>query len=357
MALHKLFPKAPLYTSVYDEDTATWAKTFDVRTSFLQDIPFAKQNHRQFLPLMPSAFESFDLSEFDCVISITSAEAKGVVVSPNTFHICYLLTPTRYLWSHTYEYQTGVLKPLKAFVFSILRRWDYKVAQNLDVIIPISKLVQVRTEKYYRRQTEPVIYPPFSLSDTVLPKQNTVFTDKEYFLAIARMVSYKKIPLCIQACVEMKKQLVLIGDGPQASEVEQAIQKFDPEKKFVHWFKSVSDQDLAQAYSHAKAFLLPAEEDFGITALEAQAHGRPVIVYHRSGAAETVIDQTTGIHFIEQNVTHLKKAMQMSEAKHWDSDVIKLHATQYNEQKFLAQFETAVKKAWTKHLSSQKGTV
>jgi glycosyltransferase involved in cell wall biosynthesis len=346
LALQKIFPQAPLYTSVYDAKKAVWAKNFDVRTTYLQAIPFAKQAHRELLPLLPQAFEHLDLSEYDVVISVTSAEAKGVIVRPDALHICYLLTPTRYLWSHTHEYQAGFLKPLKAYIFSKLRDWDFKAAQKPNVIIPISKLVQKRCLKYYQRKTEPVIYPPCSL--TINPQNlTTTFHDvSDYYLVVSRLVDYKNVDLCIEACVNTEKKLVIVGDGPAASQIRSFIDTKDPKLKYIHWYTQLSDEELQRAYSASRALLLPAEEDFGITALEAQAFGKPVIVYYYSGAAEVVVDQKTGIHVRTQTVDAFSKAILDLEQKKWNSDVIKSHASAYNEQAFTDQFTKAVQKAW-----------
>lgn len=348
-ALHKIFPDAPLYTSVYDKEVANWAKDFDIRTSYLQELPLAKQAHRELLPLMPSVFEHLHLQQYELIISITSAEAKGVNIHRNALHICYLLTPTRYLWSHTHEYQTGLLAPLKALMFSKLRAWDFKAAQKPDVIIPISKLVAHRTKKYYQRETAPVIYPPFNLEHKV-DKQEKTFRDlKDYFLIVSRLVGYKKVELCVYACIQLQKQMVLVGDGPDSARIEKLISQKDPHHKYIHWFRRLSDDDLQQAYSASKALLLPAEEDFGITALEAQAFGKPVIVYQHSGAAEVVLENTTGIHFSEQTIEALSTAILETEKKVWKTDVIKSHATQYNEQAFMDQFRKAVTTAWQQH--------
>ncbi|MEO8581075.1 MAG: glycosyltransferase [Patescibacteria group bacterium] len=352
LALHKIFPDAPLYTSIYDRSVAKWAKVFDVRTSYLQEIPFAKQHHRELLPLMPSAFEHLDLSRYDLVISITSAEAKAVQVSPRALHLCYLLTPTRYLWSHTFEYQTGILKPIKAFVFSLLRRWDFKVAQKPTAFIPISRLVQQRCEKYYRRKTLPVIYPPFSLNSQ-LPEKSSQFKGlSDYYIVVSRLVGYKKIELCIKACISLKRKLLIIGDGPDDSKVSRLIEFLDPESQFIFWYERLSDAELKQAYASSIALLLPAEEDFGITALEAQAFGKPVLVFRHSGAAEVVKEGKSGIHFSHQTTNSLSTAMLELEKKHWDSDVIKSLTSQYNEQAFIEQFHETVLTAWNNH---QKG--
>lgn len=356
LSLHELFPDAPLYTSVYDAKVADWAKVFEVRTSYIQEIPFSAQKHRQLLPLMPSAFEQFNLDEFELVISISSAESKAVRPKSGALHICYVLTPTRYLWSHTYEYQTGILAPLKALFFSKMRKWDYKVAQKPDLYIPISKLIQKRVEKYYRRTTAPVIYPPFTLKDKSSLTQDNFNNLKDYYLVVSRLVGYKKIKLCIQTCIELQKQLVIIGNGPDYFDIQEFIELFDPQHNLIHWFPSVSDEELVNAYKSAKAFLLPAEEDFGITALEAQSVGIPVVVFKHSGAAEVVIDNKTGIHFDEQTVEALKKAILKLEQQEWNSDAIKSHTEQYNEQSFLTNFAQSIEIAWKHHLLLKKGS-
>lgn len=353
LALHKLFPHSPLYTSLYDPSVAKWAQVFDVKTSYLQEIPFAKQKHRELLPLMNSAFEHFDLSNYDLVISVTSAQAKAVNVRKGALHICYLLTPTRYLWSHTHEYQTGLLKPIKAWIFSQLRRRDFHIAQKPDIIIPISKLVQKRTKKYYRRKTEPVIYPPFTFQPATQHFEHSFNGLSKYYLVVSRLVEYKKVHLCIETCAELKKPLVIIGEGPEHNTTKALIEKLDPEGIYIHWYQHLSDEQLQQAYFSSKALLLPAEEDFGITALEAQAFGKPVVVYQQSGAAEVVQEKVSGIHFSSQTKKALSLAISQLEKNDWDSTVIKSNMAAYNEQAFVDQFQKAVQQAWEHH---QKGS-
>lgn len=341
IALHKLFPNAPLYTSVYDADKAKWASVFSVKTSFLQHIPFAKQYHRQLLPLMLLAFRQFDFSGFDVVISISSAEAKAVRIFPPTFHLCYLLTPPRYLWSHTHEYQTGPLKFLKAIIFSKFRGIDFQTTQSIDMIIPISYLIKKRAEKYYKRSISAVIYPPFLTLPSPSKKPNLPTHFEQFFLVVARLVSYKKVTMAARTCINMKQPLIIVGKGPDEQSLENLLQELDAEHKTVLWFRTVSDEKLASLYQECTGFLLPAEEDFGITALEAQAYGKPVVVYHRSGAAEVVIDGVTGIHIHEQTQSALEQGIKVTLRKKWDSNSIKKHAKAYNEENFLQQFQAA----------------
>jgi len=343
ISLQKLFPDAPLYTSVYDKRQATWADSFEVRPSRLQFFPFSSCFHREYLPLMPWAFSTLNLDEFDIVISVTSAQAKGITVGPKTLHVCYLLTPTRYLWSHTLEYQKGLLQPLKTVVCSVMRVWDYWASQKPDIIIPISEVVKKRAEKYYRRKIEPVIYPPFQPFEQMVvnPKQ-----EGQYFLVVSRLVDYKKIEIAIQACVAQNQALLIVGDGPNKGALQE-------KSHLVRFRSGLSSSQLASVYAQAKALLLPAEEDFGLVALEAQSFGIPVIVYSRSGAAEVVIDGETGIHVSEQTAQAFSQAIGIFSQTEWKKQAIQNHSKQYNERVFHNHFLTAVEKQF----EESKGTL
>ncbi len=354
--LHHIFPDAPLYTSVYNPQQATWAADFKVVTSFLQHVPILHHFHRILVGFMPLAFETLDFSQFDLVISITSAEAKGVLTSPNQLHLCYLLTPTRYLWSHRAEYQrdwfTGWLRKL---VFGYLRWWDRAACWRPDQIIPISKLVQARTQQFYGRQTLPVIYPPVSLLETA----DTSFDEKPhsvpselpspYFIIVARLVSYKRIDLAIQACQQLHRNLLIIGEGPDHARLQNIIhqtQSAGDANPQITIISNVSSQALPWYYQHAVAFLAPGEEDFGIAVLEAQLAGKPVIVYKNSGAAELILDQQTGLILEEQTVSDLTSKIKKLESIDWDEQLIRHHLRNYDTVQFQEQFKAAVLEQW-----------
>src|SRR3989344_2252172 len=213
LALHELFPDAPLYTSVYNPKNASWANIFSIKTSFLQSIPFAKSAHEYFPILMPLAFESFSFERFDLVISVTSESAKGIITLPKTMHICYCLTPTRYLWSGYSDY---FLNPvLKFFAFPIvayLRFWDKIAIDRPDFVIAISNEVRKRIKKYYHKDVS-VIYPPLAMEDS----GNTSRKRGKYFLVVSRLVPYKRIDLAIKACNELGLQLKIVGTGTEIS--------------------------------------------------------------------------------------------------------------------------------------------
>ena len=283
LALHEMFPSAPLYTSVYDVNGAPWAKVFpEIRTSFLQKFPFAKSNHEFLAPLMPIAFESFDFSGFDIVISVTSEAAKGIKTKPGTLHVCYCLTPTRYLWSHHNEYFKGAsFKGVTKSIVKYLRRWDKIAAYRPDVIIGISSEVQNRIKKYYKRDSA-VVFPP---TNTSLLYSNEV-KPKKYYLLVSRLdFGYKKVELAIEAFNRLGKPLVIVGTGREEVRLKRMA------VKNIKFAGRVSEEELIKYYQGAKALIMPQEEDFGIVSVEAQSHGVPVIAFKKGGAIDTVIRQ------------------------------------------------------------------
>lgn len=307
-ALHEIWPDAPLYTAVYNKDTAPWADSFDVRLSFLQNFPLAKTKHELYPWLTPLAFESFNFDSYDVVISITSAEAKGIITKPQTLHICYCLTPTRYLWSGYNEYfKDPIKKFLTKPVINYLKSWDKTAAQRPDIYIAISKEVQKRINTYYDRKSE-VIYPPVSANvilsevkdparptktrgDSSLSVQNDNAVRGKYFLIVSRLVPYKKIDIAVRAFNSLGWPLVIVGDGSERKKLEAVA------KKNITFTGLISDEKLTNLYLNCQALVFPGVEDFGITPLEAQAAGKPVIAYGKGGARETIIEGKTGLFF------------------------------------------------------------
>ena len=347
-ALHEIWPEAPLFTSVYDSNGADWAKGWDLRTSFLQSIPFAKKWHEGFGWMMPLAFESFDFSEFDVIISVTSEAAKGIITNPRQLHICYLLTPTRYLWSHANDYLSEVpkiLRPLARIVQVKLRIWDYMAAQRPDYIFAISEHVKKRCWKYYRREAE-VIYPmlPLVLKRSHLSvRQGETLSDKEYFLVVSRLVPYKRIGLAIEACNKLKLPLVIVGTG---SEEEKLKRLAGPTIKFTGY---LTDQELVEYYRNTKAVIMPQEEDFGLTAVEALSLGVPVISYKYSGAAEIIRDGKTGILFEEQSADSLANALKKFDKLAFQEN---FRYKGFFNNEFQKTFKDRINKLWIKHQTS-----
>ncbi len=294
LALHRLFPDAPLYTSVYSRENASWAKVFNIVPSFLNSIGIFQTRH-EFIPfLMPFAFESFDFSQFDLVISITSGEAKGIVTKPETVHVCYCLTPTRYLWLDNVDYFTGrlgtAIKFINRPIVSLLKIWDMVAKERPDYFFAISDLVKKRLKKYYHKDSI-VIYPPL---DPFFEKK-VENKNGDYYLVVTRLVGYKRIDLAVLAANKLGFPLKIVGVGREL----EGLKKIAGET--VEFVGPQSESQLQALYSACKAVIIPGEEDFCLTSVEAQASGKPVIAYKHSGVKESVIDGTTGMLFDDQS--------------------------------------------------------
>lgn len=342
LALHELFPDAPLYTSVYDKKKAPWAEVFNIKTSFLQKIPFASGNHELLALFMPLAFESFSFDEYDLVISLTSEAAKGIVTKPETLHLCYLLTPTRYLWSGYDEYfKNDLLKFVIAPLVNRLRRWDQIAAQRPDAYVAISKEVQKRIKKYYGRESE-LIYPSAILEDQK-QIQNSKFKIKDtgYFLIVSRLskfTQYKRIDLAIDACNELNLPLKIIGSGSWENELKAEA------GRTIEFLGKVEDDELIEYYKNCKALIFPGNEDLGLVMIEAQMQGKPVIAYNAGGAMELVIHEKTGILFDEQTKNSLVKALQKFQKLKFDPMVCRKNVERFKMVQFRENFLSVVNK-------------
>lgn len=356
LTLHKMLPRAPLYTSVYNAKTAEWASVFPkVHTSFLQKIPFLRTRHELLAPLMPLAFESFNFGEFDLVISVTSESAKGIITKPGTKHICYMLTPTRYLWSGHNEYFKGrTLKGVVGPIIKYLRYWDKVAAQRPDVIVAISSEVQKRIRKYYARESE-LIYPPVELSQfgKVLSKINikksphinstSLHRDVEnnaheqdkgdsYYLVVSRLVTYKRVDLVIKTFNKFNNKLVVVGTGRE----EKRLKKMAG--KNIIFTGHLTDKELLNYYINAKALIFPQVEDFGLVAVEAQAAGTPVIAYKAGGAQDTVVEKKTGVFFKSQTKESLAKAIKRFEKLKFSKSDLTKNAERFSKDRFKREF-------------------
>ena len=328
LQLHQLFPDAPVYTSVYHPDKVDASfRDIDVRTTFLQKLPFGKTKYQQYLPLMPLAFEQLDMREYDLILSSNHACSKGIIPSPHALHICYSHTPMRYAWSGFHEYreheQVGWLKSkLMTPLLHYLRMWDRQSADRVDHFIANSHEVAQRIRKYYRRDST-VIHPPVHI-----PEQAVLGEDEGYYLIVSRLVAYKRVDLAIEAFNRLGKPLLVIGDGPERKNLERLA---GPTVKLLG---KRDDQEVQRCYQRCKAFVFPGEEDFGITPIEAQSYGKPVIAYGRGGVLDTVIGERTGLFFAEQRVDALVDAVRVFESRTFDSLQIREHATGFSEDVF-----------------------
>lgn len=323
----EIYKDAPIYTTFYNpEKLDEKLKNIDVKTSYLQKKKMV-ENHKKYFPFMPMAFEKFDLNEYDVVLSSSSSCAKGVLTKPGSIHVCYCHTPMRYAWEKRDEYTEGMGKLKKKLVEILLhymRIWDVASANRVDYFIANSTEVQKRIKKHYKRDAV-VINPPvrcnlFNISET----------DGDYYFVLSRLVGYKRFDLAVQACKELGKKLVVIGDGPEREKLEKIA---DGDKNIIFMGRQ-PDEVVKKYMSECKALIFPGEEDFGIVPVEAQACGRPVIAFGKGGVLDSVINEKTGLFFEEQTAESLKKAIEKFETMKFDKQEIREHALEFDEVVF-----------------------
>jgi glycosyltransferase involved in cell wall biosynthesis len=326
-----------------------------VKTTFIQRLPFARTKFRQYLPLMPLAIEQLDLSAYDLVLSSSHAVAKGVITGPHQLHVSYVHSPVRYAWDlqHQYLAEAGLTRGLKSAIARLslhyLRLWDLRTANGVDAFVANSGFIRKRIAKVYRRDAE-VIYPPVDVAN--FPLRNPANGPGTYYLTASRMVPYKRVPLIVEAFSRMPdRQLVVIGDG---SEFEKARAKATPNISLLGY---QGQAELVRHLQSAKAFVFAAEEDFGITPVEAQACGTPVIAYGRGGSLETVRGlpedgaQRTGLFFHEQSVDAIVDAVQRFEAlpQAISPQACHDHAKGFALSEFRRKFAALVQMHWERH--------
>jgi len=302
LALHRIFPEAPLYTLVYDSNGSKWAKVFNVNPTFLNNIPPLRSKHELLSPIAPMAFETLDFSNFDLVISVTSSDAKSVITKPHTLHVCYCLTPTRYFWSGEKEYgRDPKMKYLPKMIKNYLRTVDLLTSKRPDEYIAISNEVKNRISRYYNRDSV-VIYPP--IEDLFFRTKPTSLHRRKYYLVVSRLVPYKKVDLVIRVFNKRSGPLLVIGSGSELTRLRKLA------RGNITFLENVDDSSLCKHYLQAKAVIFPQYEDFGLVPLEAQACGTPVIAFGKGGAVETVIHGKTGVLFHRQSVKSLMHAIE-----------------------------------------------
>lgn len=334
MAFHDIFPDAPIYTSIYDPRRVDPAfQKMDVRTSFMQKLPLVTKHHQPYLPFYPFAMESLDLRGYDLVLSSSSAFGKGVITRPETLHICYCHTPMRWCWAYD-EYvereQLGkVARKVLPLLITGLRVWDQTSAMRVDHFIANSPVVAERIQKYYRRDAI-VIPPPVEASRFIFDPLTQL---EDYFLVVCRLIPYKRIDLAIEACNRLQLPLVIIGNGRDEDRLKKMA---GPTIRFMG---RLSDDEVLHYYAHCRAFLFPVEDDFGITPLEAQAAGRPVIAYGVGGALASVIDGITGVFFHEQTADSLASVLATFDEHSFDTQVIRNHALEFDMPRFRRRIE------------------
>jgi glycosyltransferase involved in cell wall biosynthesis len=324
------FKNADIFTSYYDKDRARWAKNFNIKITFLQNFPnFIKKSRLLSFIFYPYAFESLKLDDYDLVISITSSFSKSVITKPETLHICYMLTPTRYFWiDETSYFKNPFIKIIGKLLINSFKKWDYVAAQRPDYIFSISKLVKQRVKKFYNRDSQ-IIYPCFDIDywnkiKKTLQDNNPSY--KKYYLLVSRLEPYKKVDIAIEAFNKLNKNLIIVGTGTLLNKLKKIA------KKNIEFKQNISDKELAVLYSSAEALIMPQSEEFGLVALESQFFGCPIISFYKSGSAETTIDNKTAIFFNKQNGDSLAKAVVRFESISYN---LKTSAKKLNFEYFL----------------------
>lgn len=338
----EMYPEADWYSLVHDAKKAPWSRTLHVKTSFINSFPsFIKQNRKLIVPFMPFAIESFNLTKYSHVLSVTSAFSKAVITRPETTHISYVLSPPRFLWSHQAEYATS--SPIMRPYINYLKNWDYVAARRPDKLIAISPEISGRIKKYYNLESD-IIMPPFDYdywAALVDNKPVSEASDKPY-LMVSRLVHYKRVDLVIEAFKRMpSRRLIIIGDGALLNRLSHDA------PTNVTFRNNVTDKELATHYASAKALIMPQREDFGYVALEAQACGCPVIAYKKGGAQSTILENETGIFIESQNIEALQKALDKFEEveytiRHSLEEKAKNHLAQFSLDTFKKKFNKLI---------------
>ena len=346
LLLAEIFPAADIYTSVYKPSVFPELKGRKVITSYLQKSPL-RNKHQLFAMQRPAVFESFNLDNYDLVISSSSAEAKGVITKPETLHICYLYTPTRYYWSHYHEYinsdQFGVLsrflRPFMPAIIHKLRMWDRVAADRVDIFVAISHHIKKRIAKYYEADAS-VLHPPVDFHRFDKATQ----LSEDFYLVVGRQVAYKRTDLVVETFNRLTLEVKIIGDGPEIKRLQQLARGQN-----IEFLKSLSDEEVARYIGRCKALIFPQEEDFGIVPLEAMAAGKPVIAFNKGGATETVIDGKTGVFFDEQTPRSLINAIKKLESMKISPNDCKQQAKRFDNSVFKRKFKSFVERAIDKY--------
>lgn len=346
LAMHEAFPSAPIYTSVYQPtpELAAALKTADIRTTSLQNLPKKLRKLHKFFPMLRvRAFQQLDLSEFDIIISSSSAESKQVRKSrSNQIHICYCHTPIRYYWSHYNDYKKDpgygklnwIIRLVMPFMVPPLKKADYNAAQDVDVFIANSSEVQSRIKKYYNKAST-IIHPPVDVN-----RFNPSRTRDDYYVAVGRQVPYKKIDLAVQAATKLNIKLKVFGNG---SEHEKLVQLAGPTIEFfTDRFGDASDSEVTRTLNSAKGYIFPAEEDFGIVQVEALAAGAPVIGLGRGGTIDIVQDGETGVLFDQQTVDAVTDAIARAETVSFMPATLQRRAKRFDKGLFITKLRKVV---------------
>lgn len=354
--MRKIFPNADLFALVHDPESlnGTPLEGVSVRTSFIQRLPWARENYRSYLPLMPLAVEQFDLRPYDLVLSSSHTVSKGVLTHADQLHVSYVYTPARYAWDLYQDYlaggglDKGVKSWLAQSILHYIRIWDVAAANRVDAYITLSHYVARRIWRTYRRPAR-VIYPPVNVERyrPDLPREN-------FFLTVSRFVPYKRVDLIVKTFALTGRELVVIGEGPDRDKIERLAA---PNVKLLGY---QTDAVVADYFQRARAFIFASDEDFGIAPVEAQAAGCPIIAYGKGGALETVVGRpapgATGLFFDAQTPGSLQRAVETFEA-HEDElqpATCRKNAELFGRERFRQELRDTLEELWGRFQRGEK---
>lgn len=345
LALHKMFPDAPIYTLLFDEEkTRRHFPNAEIRASFLRKFPKFLKNRPKFLaPFCPTAVETFDLRDFDLVISSSSAFAKGIIVRPKTTHICYCHSPARFIHDYYHDYLKDLGKffpkwPVKILAH-YLRIWDKTSADRVDYFIANSKATGQRIKKYYKTEAA-VIYPPVANVYEANPPKFDKAGKSGYFLIISQLTPYKRIDIAIEAFNKLGSPLYVVGDGPDKKRLQKTAGQ---NVKFLGW---LPEEEKWRHLENCEALIFPGEDDFGIVPVEAMACGKPVLASRAGGALETIIEGETGEFFSELSPESIIGGIERlkENARKYDEKKIIAAAARFSEEKFVNEIREFINK-------------
>ncbi len=354
-----IFPESELYSIVdfLQPEARNELHGKHAVTSFIQNLPKSKNNYQKYLPLMPLAIEQLDVSSHDIILSSSHAVAKGILTGPDQLHISYVHSPIRYAWDlqHQYLREAGFNKGIKASIVKYLlhkiRLWDYRTANGVDHFIANSQFISRRIKKVYNREST-VIYPPVDVERFTLNDKK-----EDYYFTASRMVPYKRIDLIVEAFSKMpKKKLIVIGDGSEIGKVKSKA------SKNVEILGYQPNHIMLEHMQNAKAFVFAAEEDFGITPVEAQACGTPVIAFGKGGSLETIrplgVDNPTGLFFSEQTIESIISQVNAFErnVEIFEPENCRLNSLRFSSLRFKNEMDNFINDKWLKFQESKKIT-
>jgi glycosyltransferase involved in cell wall biosynthesis len=335
--LYRMVPNPSLYATVaFPDCMPAGLKQANVLTSWMQNLPKIEKYYRLYFLLYPLGVGALDLSEYDLVLSSSSGYAKGVQTNRDAVHVCYCHTPMRWAWSfqnyagrESFGFGERALLPM---LIRGLRLWDEGASRQPDHFVANSRVVAERIRRAYDRSAE-VIHPPIDID-----RFHAVDEQEDYYVVLARLISYKRIDLAVRACSERDKKLVVIGAGPDRENLQSMA---GPSVTFLG---RASDAQVEYVVSRCRALLFPGEEDFGMAPLEVAAAGRPTIAYRAGGALETIIENVTGLFFDQQTPEHLGDALERFERQEWSSEALRRHSESFSVEVFQDRFRAFLRR-------------